>query len=393
MKKATAFFLILACLLGMSACGAAQDLKDTFIDEMPIFNENGISVSATGISHVEDAYILHIRVDNRTESSLTPTFTKPTANGLHLPFEVQIFRNGNPCRQIVGNSAATIDLRLSTKEFTLAGMSALTQLDFSMKLEATSAAAPLFDEYVCIPVHNNGGVTTPDFGGTVVISDNNIQVSYKLVDGIPYFFFTNNYRRAVSLYLTDVTINDHYYDYVALRSISVDPGYSTVDTFAKLDQLMMPPGDTAQVELTVLLSDIEGNYYRTSDPISYSCPMYETNRQATQQPQAIYNDDQVTIWADRFYDKTLESENIYFRIENRTDSHVLLSVSDCQVDATANNNFTHNHIAARGYDYIGTLFSRHAPTEAFSKITLQFAVSLDEEILVETQTIEFTFEN
>ena len=393
MKKAIALLLLLACLLSMTACGGQKDLKDTFIEETLIYNKNDISITATGISHVEDAYILHIEVDNRTKESLIPSFSHPIANSMYLPFEVQIYRNGNLCKQIVGNSTATVDLCLSAKEFALAGMDALTQLDFSMKLTVPSSKEARVTQTVTIPVRSNGSVSTPDFGGEVVIDGSDLQVRYKLVDGMPYFFFVNNSRRPVSLYLKDVTINGHYYDYVGLNSISVDPGFCTVDTFSDLSQLMMPPGDTAQVELTALVSDIEGNFYRTSDPISYTCPMYETNRQATQQPRAIYTDERVTIWADRFYDKTLESQNIYFRIENHTDANVLLAISNCQVDAATTDNFMHNHIAAKGYDYVGPLLHRFAPAETFSKITLQYALSLDNEVLAENQTVEFTFEN
>ena len=391
MKKAMALLLILSCLLGMSACGGEKDLGDTFIDETPIYNENGISVSATGISHVEDAYILHIKVDNRTNESLIPVFYTPVANGLHLPFEVLIYRNVNPCEQILGNSAATVDLCLSTKEFALTGMDALTQLDFAMALTGVSSREARMSQAVSIPVRSHGSISTPNFGGEVIFSKNDIQVSYKLVDGKPYFFMINNYRRALAIFLQDVTINGYYYDYVGLTSDFIQPGMCTVETFSNLEQLMMPPGDTAEVELTVVVSDAEGFYFNYSNPIRYTSPMYETGRCVTQQPQVLFTNDQMTIWADRFYDKALETENVYFRIENNTDSSITFTISGCQLDGESTDSFTHNHIAADGFHYTAPLFRRHCPAKEFSQITLQYSITVGNETLLENQTAELTF--
>lgn len=391
MKKTISLLLILACLLSLCACGGEKAINDTSIEQTLLYQENDITVSATGITHVEDAYILHLQVDNRYKEGITLDFNSLTANGLYLPFESQAYRNGNACQQIYSNSKATVELRIHSREFTMAGMDALTQLDFAMGIHAVSSDTDLAATAVSLSVHSDNALTAADFGGEVIFSANDILVSYKLVDNIPYFFIANNYRRAVSLYITDFSINGYYYDYVGLQADLVQPGFYSVETFSNLDTLMMPPGDTAQVQFTVIVSDLDGYYHMESSPVSYECPMYETSRRITQQPQILYSNEQITLWADRFYDDGLQSESVYIRAENNSDTDVILYINSCAVNAVSTDHYTRSLIAPAGYHNVGTLFRRFTPGEEISELTLNVTLSAGTETLLDNEELTLSF--
>lgn len=393
MKKTISLLLALACLLTLTACTGEKAIDDTFIDETLLYDENNIKVSATGITHVEDAYILHFKVDNRYAEGLAIDFKAVAANGVHLSYEAQAYRNGNACKQILSNSAATIDLRISGKEFALAGMDALNKLQIALQITTVSSGKTLLSQAFTIPVRSINTVSTPSFDGEVIFSANDILVSYKLVDGIPYFFVSNNYRQAVGIYLDDFSINGYYYDYAGLLGDSVETGMCSIDTFANLDRLMMPPGDTAQVQFRIVVSDTDGNYFMQTDMIQYECPMYDTGRKLTADPQVLYTDDQLTVWIDRFYDDVLDCENIYLHTENNTGSDVILQFTGCTLDTVATENYTHSRVVPADMDQVECLFPRYSPAEALDQVTLTFTLSAGSQVLAENTTVTLTFED
>jgi len=245
------------------------EAQDVTIEEVEIYNENNIVVTATKIEEDWMGYGIAVTVKNGSSKNVVVTTDMLSVNGYMMD-------GGLYCDVAAGKNAVE-SISLYSADLNRAGIETIADVEFYLNvLNSDTFEAVDVSELIKISTSAAEGFEQPvDDSGDEIYNANDVRVVCKglkdeiIWDGAVVFYFENNSGRSISIYSENVSVND----FMAEVSLWEDmrPGTKAVDGMYMFDLASLgieTIDDIQKIELSLHIVD-ESNWGEidTSDPI------------------------------------------------------------------------------------------------------------------------------
>lgn len=245
------------------------EVEEVAIEEVEIYNENNIVVTATKIEEDWMGCGIAVTVKNGSSKNIIVSTDMLSVNGYMMD-------GGMYCDVAAGKNAMD-SISLYSSGLDQAGIDTIAEVEFYLNvINGDTFETVDVSDLIKISTTAADGFEQPvDDSGDEIYNANDVRVVCKGIkdeiiwDGAVVFYFENNSSRSVSIYSENVSVND----FMAEVSLWEDmrPGTKAVDGMYMYDLASLgieTIDDIDKVELSIRIVD-EGNWEEigTSDPI------------------------------------------------------------------------------------------------------------------------------